>query len=70
MTDGGDYPLDECPECARNTFIVCECRCANCGFDLDGYECAICGEQLSVDEYRYGSGSLCSYHEHMASKDD
>jgi ribosomal protein L37E len=70
VKDGGDPPLESCPECGRKTFIVYENRCANCGFSLEGYECAICSEPLSVDDYNYGDGHLCSYHAHVMSKDD
>jgi predicted RNA-binding Zn-ribbon protein involved in translation (DUF1610 family) len=68
---GGDLPaLENCPECDRDAFVVSEARCANCGFNLSGYECAICTEPLSLDDYRYGDGRLCSYHAHVFSKDD
>lgn len=70
MTDGGDCPLENCPECDRDTFIVGEGRCANCGFSLRGYECAICSEQLTIDDYRCGDGNYCSYHQYVLSKDD
>jgi predicted RNA-binding Zn-ribbon protein involved in translation (DUF1610 family) len=62
--------LEECPECFRDTFIVGEGRCVSCRFSLSGYECHICGEQLSVDEYRCGPKNLCSYHHYVLSKDD
>jgi|SRR5271166_1834446 len=70
VKDGDDPPLERCPECGRKAFIAYENRCANCGFTLEGYECAICSEPLSVDDYRYGDGHLCSYHAHVMSKDD
>jgi hypothetical protein len=62
--------LEECPECSRDTFVVGEERCANCGFSLEGYECAVCSQALSVDDYRCGNGYLCSYHQYVMSKDD
>lgn len=68
--EGLEAPLENCPECDRDTFVVCEGRCANCGFSLEGYECAICSEPLSVDDYRYSDGTLCSYHQYVMSKDD
>ncbi|CAK0741717.1 DUF4145 domain-containing protein [Azospirillaceae bacterium] len=70
MTDGGDCPLENCPECDREIFIVGEGRCANCGFSLHGYECAVCCKQLSIDDYRYGDGNLCNDHHYVMSKDD
>ena len=68
--DGDDPPVENCPECGRGTFITPESRCANCGFSLDGYECAVCNSPLTVDDYRYGDGGLCSYHHYVMSKDD
>ncbi len=70
MTDGGEAPLEKCPECDLNTYIVSDGRRANCEFSLEGYECAVCSIPLSVDDYRYGDGKLCSYHHHTLSKDD
>lgn len=68
--EGLEGPVENCPECDRETFIVGERRCAACEFSLEGYECAVCSEQLSVDGYRYGDGKLCSYHTHVFAKDD
>ncbi len=68
--EGLEAPLENCPECDRDAFIVGERRCAACAFSLEGYECAVCSEQLSVDDYRYGDGKLCSYHTHVFEKDD
>jgi predicted RNA-binding Zn-ribbon protein involved in translation (DUF1610 family) len=70
MTDGGDPPLETCPECGRDTFVSAEARCANCGFSMVGYSCLICGEGLTVDDYANGNGKLCSYHQHVMDKDD
>lgn len=68
--EGLEQPLDSCPECDRDTFVVSEGRCANCGFSLGGYECAICSQPLTLDDYKYCDGGLCSYHQHVMSKDD
>lgn len=68
--EGLEPLLEECPECSRDTFVIGEGRCASCGFTLEGYECAVCNEPLSIDDYRYGDGNLCSYHQHVMSKDD
>lgn len=70
LKEGLEPPLENCPECDRNTFVLSEKRCAICGFSLNGCECAVCGESLSVDDYRYGDGFHCSYHHDMALKDD
>lgn len=70
VTDGGDMPLEHCPECDRETYVSAESRCASCGFSMVGYSCFICGERLTVDDYANGSGRLCSYHQHVMDKDD
>lgn len=64
--------LDECPECSRETYVFGEDKCLNpsCGFSLDGYDCALCGEKLTLDDYQYGNATLCSYHAYVLSKDD
>lgn len=70
--DGGDSVLEECPECTKNTYVHAEGRCLNpgCDFSVDDYECAVCSESLTLDDYRYGDGGLCSYHAHVMSKED
>jgi DNA-directed RNA polymerase subunit M/transcription elongation factor TFIIS len=70
--EGDEQPLDECPECLRKTYVLHENQCRNpdCGFSLEGYTCALCEEQLTLDDYRYGDGGLCGYHAHVTSKDD
>jgi len=69
VKDGGEPPLADCPECGRETYIVSEGCCANCGFELGDRTCAICGEPLSVDDYAIGDGKLCSYHAYVADKE-
>lgn len=68
MTDGGEPALDTCPECGRNTFLVSSATCIACGTGLDYTACGLCGEALGVDEQDLNG--LCSYHYHMAGKDD
>jgi hypothetical protein len=70
--EGGDPVLEECPECFKETYALAEGKCLNpgCDFSLKGYECAVCSEGLTLDDYRYGDGHLCSYHAHVMSKDD
>ena len=75
MTDGGDSPIQTCPECYKNMYIIDgledEGECVNCGFSLDGAECSICGNELTVNELWYrDSTTLCSRCEHIMSKDD
>lgn len=70
VKDGDDPPLEDCPECGRETFIVYENRCANCGFELEETSCGVCGAQVTVDDYRYGTAGLCSYCNHKMNKAD
>jgi site-specific DNA recombinase len=48
VKDGGDPPLEGCPECGRETFIVFENRCANCGFELEETSCGVCDAQAVI----------------------
>lgn len=61
VKDGGEAPFENCPECDRETFIISENRCVNCGFELEEAACGVCGAQITVDDYRYGTAGLCSY---------
>ena len=72
IKDGGDPPLDDCPECSRRTYVTSEDQCLNpgCEFTLGARKCAVCHSTLSLDDYRYGDGVLCSYHQNIMSKDD
>ena len=70
MTDGGKIPLDNCPECGREMYVMEEDKCVNCDFSLAGSKCAVCSALLSVDDYSYGGGSLCGYHQSLLSKAD
>lgn len=70
MKDGDDPPLENCPECMRETFIVYENRCANCGFELEETSCSCCGAKVTVDDYRNGHPGICSYCDHVMNKDD
>ncbi|MBY3060340.1 hypothetical protein HF263_30505 [Rhizobium leguminosarum] len=68
--DGGEPPITTCPECSEETYVVEEGRCAACDFALpDDAACAVCGNGLNAEEY-YEHDGLCSYHAHIASKDD
>lgn len=69
MTDGGEPPVDDCPECTRSTYVYEEGRCVLCGFSAIGYECAVCSEALSLDEIRSGYKERCSYHQYIFDKD-
>jgi DNA-directed RNA polymerase subunit M/transcription elongation factor TFIIS len=70
VKDGDVPPLENCPECGRETFIVYENRCANCGFELEEASCSVCGAQVTVDDYRFGTAGLCSYCNYKMNKAD
>lgn len=70
VKDGGDPPLEDCPECGRETFIVFENRCANCGFELEETSCGVCGARVTVDDYHYGTPGLCGYCNYRMNKAD
>lgn len=70
VKDGGEPPISTCPECSEETYVLEEGRCAACDFALpEDAACAVCGTGLSAEEY-YEHDGLCSYHAHIASKDD
>ena len=70
--EGSDPVLEECPECLRATYVLAERKCLtpDCGFSLPDYDCAICHEPLTLEDYRDGRDGLCGYHAHMLLKDD
>ena len=68
VKDGGDAPLDTCPECDRETFVTDEGRCANCGFDFEEASCDVCGAEVTLEDYRFGTDGLCSYCNYKMSK--
>jgi ssDNA-binding Zn-finger/Zn-ribbon topoisomerase 1 len=70
MTDGGDPPLQDCPECSLTTYILTEeeVRCAWCGCKLG--ECGRCMVGLTPENVSLDNSGLCAYCEHLMSKDD
>lgn len=70
VKDGGEPPIDTCPECGEETYVFGEARCAACDFGVpEDATCAICHEHLSAEDYAEHDG-LCSYHAHVMAKDD
>jgi hypothetical protein len=57
-TEGLGSPLESCSECNRETFVVSEERCGNCGFSLRHRKCVVCSDPLTLDDYCYGDGGL------------
>ena len=72
IRDGGEDPVQNCPECHAHAYVLDDEECAVCGFNLpDDADCAVCGQHLSLEEFEPGSNSrLCGYHRYVASKDD
>ena len=70
IKDGGTIPLENCPECGLDMYVVDEDICVSCDFSLAGCKCAVCGTLLSVDDYSYSGGKFCSYHQYALSKAD
>src|SRR6266478_2845741 len=46
MTDGGDAPIEDCPECGKYTFVVEEGQCLACSQGLRYFECGVCYQAL------------------------
>lgn len=72
IKDGGESLVESCPECGLETYVFSEGGCVNplCEFSLDGRKCSVCGEPLGLEDYEYGSGTLCGYHTYVISKAD
>lgn len=70
MTDGGDQPVQTCPECGADAYILSEeyVGCAWCGVQLE--ECGRCCVGLTPENVDPDNSSLCSYCGHLMSKDD
>ncbi len=70
MTDGGDPPLQDCPECGLTAYILAEeeVGCAWCGCTLG--ECGLCMVGLMPNNVCPDNLSLCGYCGHLMSKDD
>jgi DNA-directed RNA polymerase subunit RPC12/RpoP len=66
--DGDEPPTLDCPECEHRFFVVSEGECYWCDYELEDRECRFCEEPLGLDEQH--TDGLCSYHYHVASKDD
>jgi hypothetical protein len=67
--DGGDPPVEDCPECGLESYVVERGACALCEFSVPkGADCAICGEPLTAHDYAE-NGGLCGYHAHVAERE-
>ncbi|MCK1341968.1 hypothetical protein IVB38_39885 [Bradyrhizobium sp. 38] len=68
--DGGEPSLGRCPECNLETYVMSgdENACAWC--DLELGECLRCSADLTPENVSWDSNELCSYCDHVMSKDD
>lgn len=70
VLDGGSDPVQRCPDCGRDTYVIEDHECAHCGFSLpDDARCLVCDQKLSLDEFEEHR-TLCGYHAAQAAKDD
>lgn len=70
LTDGGDQPVHDCPECGLITYLLTdeEVGCVWCRYVLG--ECARCMTGLTPENVSPDNLNLCGYCEHLMSKDD
>jgi hypothetical protein len=68
--DGGEEPLQTCPECGLDTYVLSEQEtgCAWCELVLD--ECGRCWTALTTSNVSFDNSAFCSYCDHLLSKDD
>lgn len=69
--DGDTGPLETCPECGIEAYISSEddVGCAWCEFVLSD-ECGRCCEPLTPSNVSFDNSGMCSYCDHLLSKDD
>jgi hypothetical protein len=64
--DGDEPTIEECYQCGRGTFVICEQSCLWCGSELEYSSCDFCEERLNQDDQ--DNGGMCSYHAHVYNK--
>jgi hypothetical protein len=67
MKDGTEPTIGTCPTCGAQAFRIEDDVCLVCGESRSYTECLRCEAPLGLDEQDTG---LCSYCEHMTTKDD
>ena len=67
-SQGGNPPLDYCEECSTVTYIVDDEICVICGSGHKYLKCYRCSQGLTGEDQQHGG--LCSYCNHLASKED
>ena len=70
MTDGGNAPLQYCPECGLTTYVLGEeiVGCVRCGYVLEN--CTYCGTCLVPDNVDPENHSQCCYCGNYLAKDN
>ncbi len=67
VKDGGYPATIPCPICDTETYVLEEDKCLVCG-EVVNWECERCGQSIPPEEM--DGGGLCSYCNHIMSKDD
>ena len=65
-TEGGMPPLDDCPECGKNTFVFEESCCVVCDYKPKYEKCARCYNHIGLEEQDLNG--FCSYCANLAEK--
>ena len=65
MTDGGELPVEPCPKCGFETYLLTEeeVGCVWCGLVLG--ECRSCGDRLMPNDAWFEVSRICSYCTHQ-----
>jgi hypothetical protein len=66
--DGGNSPLEDCPECWKAGYVVEENKCAFCGYVPKYTECYKCHEGLDISEQ--SPRGFCNYCDDIVFNDD
>lgn len=69
MTQGGEFPWEDCEECGLPTFVPAESACMNCCTKIEYERCIECKEPIG--EYSAGDGlcDRCAHIHDMMNKD-
>ena len=68
--EGAPRPLHACPECSVKAYVTWEEENACAWCDLELGECLRCETQLTPDDVAWDNNEMCSYCDHIMSKDD
>jgi hypothetical protein len=73
-SDAWATPVQACPECQQDTYVLDDAECAACGFAIPAHaRCDICDTPLTPEDLGTGHGSQgtrCAYHQSSVRKDD